>query len=71
MSQIITVTYDGEVLKPSQKLFLDIGKKYQIELIDDNNIHSLPENQPRTNIRSHESFLNGYAPEDEGLYDDY
>jgi hypothetical protein len=22
-------------------------------------------------IRNHSSFLNGYAPEDEGLYDDY
>ncbi|ARV63301.1 hypothetical protein BZZ01_29370 [Nostocales cyanobacterium HT-58-2] len=23
------------------------------------------------NIRSHDAFLKGYAPEDEGLYDDY
>jgi predicted DNA-binding antitoxin AbrB/MazE fold protein len=70
MSQIITVTYDGEVLKPSQKLSLNVGKQYQIELLDDNsNIFSSSENQ--TNIRSHESFLNGYASEDEGLYDDY
>jgi hypothetical protein len=22
-------------------------------------------------IRNHQAFLNGYAPEDEGLYDDY
>ena len=22
-------------------------------------------------IRNHKAFLNGYAPEDEGLYDDY
>ena len=22
-------------------------------------------------IRTHDAFLNGYAPEDEGLYDDY
>jgi hypothetical protein len=25
----------------------------------------------RTSIRNHSAFLNGYAPEDEGLYDDY
>jgi hypothetical protein len=24
-----------------------------------------------TFIRNHSAFLNGYAPEDEGLYDDY
>ena len=25
----------------------------------------------KTVIRNHSAFLNGYAPEDEGLYDDY
>jgi hypothetical protein len=25
----------------------------------------------KTLIRNHSAFLNGYAPEDEGLYDDY
>ena len=25
----------------------------------------------KTEIRNHSAFLNGYAPEDEGLYDDY
>ncbi len=24
-----------------------------------------------TAVRNHSAFLNGYAPEDEGLYDDY
>lgn len=38
MSQIITVTYDGEVLKPSQKLSLNVGKQYQIELLDANKV---------------------------------
>ncbi|MBF2057502.1 MAG: DUF104 domain-containing protein [Cyanobacterium sp. T60_A2020_053] len=72
MSQIITVTYDGEVLKPTKKLSLNVGKQYQIELLDnENKIFPSPENQIQTNIRSHQSFLNGYAPEDEGLYDDY
>ena len=26
---------------------------------------------PLEPIRQHDAFLNGYAPEDEGLYDDY
>jgi hypothetical protein len=27
--------------------------------------------QPNLTTRSHNSFLNSYSPEDEGLYDDY
>ncbi len=26
---------------------------------------------PAEAVRQHDAFLNGYAPEDEGLYDDY
>jgi hypothetical protein len=26
---------------------------------------------PLETVRQHDAFLNGYAPEDEGLYDDY
>jgi hypothetical protein len=26
---------------------------------------------PSQAVRDHQAFLNGYAPEDEGLYDDY
>jgi len=26
---------------------------------------------PMEPVRNHDAFLNGYAPEDEGLYDDY
>ena len=26
---------------------------------------------PMEPVRTHDAFLNGYAPEDEGLYDDY
>ena len=70
MTQLITVTYDGEVLKPTQKLSLDIGKEYQIELID-NESTMAEEKDKLIYVRSHDSFLNGYAPEDEGLYDDY
>ena len=67
MTQLITVTYDGEVLKPTQKLSLDIGKEYQIKLID--NESTIAEEKDKLSyIRSHKAFLNGYAPEDEGLY---
>jgi hypothetical protein len=34
------------------------------------NEESFPESE-KDAIRNHSAFLNGYAPEDEGLYDDY
>ena len=30
-----------------------------------------PSVPPMEPVRNHDAFLNGYAPEDEGLYDDY
>ncbi|WP_277753232.1 hypothetical protein [Cyanobacterium aponinum] len=39
--------------------------------ISEDVVNPIVENEIQTNIRSHESFLRGYAPEDEGLYDDY
>lgn len=33
-------------------------------------IEAIPESGSHE-IRRHDAFLNGYAPEDEGLYDDY
>jgi hypothetical protein len=33
-------------------------------------IAPLTENAAKSATRSHNAFLNGYAPEDEGLYDD-
>ncbi|MBF2058517.1 MAG: hypothetical protein IGQ45_15195 [Cyanobacterium sp. T60_A2020_053] len=32
---LITVTYDGKVLKPKDKLNLDTDKEYQIQVIDE------------------------------------
>lgn len=32
---LITVTYDGEVLKPKDQLNLDTDKEYQIQVIDE------------------------------------
>lgn len=35
------------------------------------NILKLSKLSQTPKIRNHHAFLNGYAPEDEGLYDDY
>jgi hypothetical protein len=35
-----------------------------------NNSQKTSESEPES-IRNHSAFLNGYIPEDEGLYDDY
>jgi len=34
-------------------------------------ISPVKEEESTTQVRGHTAFLNGYAPEDEGLYDDY
>lgn len=65
--KIISLSYEVE-LKPGEKLTLppsllaDIGEGRWLITI---------QQQPKTLVRSHDAFLNGYAPEDEGLYDDY
>jgi hypothetical protein len=41
MTQLITVTFDGEVLKPEIPLKLEINQKYQIQLISNNNDNNL------------------------------
>lgn len=72
MNQLITVTFDGQVLKPETPLNLDKNKKYQIQLIFDVEKEIINQKiKPKDNIRNHQAFLNGYMPEDEGLYDDY
>jgi hypothetical protein len=68
-SELINLIYEIE-LQPGEKLTLpesiveSIGAGRWIVTIESKQIIS-----PKT--RSHEAFLNGYAPEDEGLYDDY
>lgn len=37
---VVTVTYDGKVLKPKTSLDLEIDKEYEIELISDYNDHN-------------------------------
>lgn len=73
MNQLITVTFDGKVLKPETPLNLDKNKKYQIVLISELEKEMINQkiNSKDDNIRNHEGFLNGYAPEYEGLYDEY
>ncbi|MGK7939352.1 MAG: hypothetical protein AB4062_04190 [Crocosphaera sp.] len=49
----------------SAKLY---GEVYQ----EDKKLQELTEATSNINpIRNHQAFLNGYSPEDEGLYDDY
>jgi predicted DNA-binding antitoxin AbrB/MazE fold protein len=38
MTQLITVTFDGEVLKPEKPLNLEVNQQYQIQLIS--NFHN-------------------------------
>ena len=57
-------------LKPGEKLTLpesivnSLGSGRWLITIEQQSTNS-------ENIRSHDAFLNGYAPEDEGLYDEY
>ena len=53
---------EGEKLTIPDSIGQDIGKGKWLITIQPNLIGS---------IRTHNSFLNAYAPEDEGLYDDY
>ena len=74
MSKTITAIFDGRVLQPEKPLDLKRNQRYIITIANDESstiedqINSLPK---QNYIGNHESFLNGYAPEDEGLYDDY
>lgn len=67
-SSVNNLTYEielqpGETLTLPESLVAQIGAGSWIITI-----------QPKSTteeIRNHQAFLNGYAPEDEGLYDDY
>lgn len=68
---LLNLTYEVE-LKPGEKLTLPA---YFINAVDAGRwlITIRPymaATVPMTSIRSHSAFLNSYAPEDEGLYDD-
>jgi len=70
-SQLTNLTCEIEIL-PGEKLTLP---DFLVNSISAGRwvISIRPSIEEKTNaaIRSHDAFLNGYEPEDEGLYDDY
>jgi hypothetical protein len=76
---------NGKVLNLSYEVELQTGERLSFErlslpdsLLDSIGvgrwlvtIQPLAETSETQFIRNHQAFLNGYAPEDEGLYDDY
>ena len=68
-SSLINLTYEieiqsGETLTLPQSLIDQVGEGNWI-------ISIKPKSSQTEEIRIHNAFLNGYAEEDEGLYDDY
>lgn len=68
-SSLINLTYEielqsGETLTLPQSLVEQVGEGSWIISIQ-------PKLDRTEKIRNHNAFLNGYASEDEGLYDDY
>lgn len=68
-SSVNNLTYEidlqpGETLTLPESLVAQIGAGSWIITIQ-------PKPKLKEEIRAHQAFLNGYAPEDEGLYDDY
>ena len=68
-SSLINLTYEievqpGETLTLPKSLVEQVGVGSWIITIQ-------PKPKETEKIRNHNAFLNGYAPEDEGLYDDY
>ncbi|HEY9853519.1 MAG TPA: hypothetical protein V6D28_28875 [Leptolyngbyaceae cyanobacterium] len=68
-TQLVKLTYEIE-LQPGEKLTLPASL---VESIGAGNwiITIQPKQTEPPITRSHDAFLRGYAPEDEGLYDDY
>ena len=56
----------GETLKLPESVVNRVGPgRWRIIIVP------LQEAEATPAVRGHSAFLNGYAPEDEGLYDDY
>ena len=45
MNQLITATFDGQVLKPEIPLNLEVNKKYKIQLVFDDDQNSIQEHK--------------------------
>ena len=56
----------GETLQLPQQIVDSVGPGQWLVTIEP----LLPTSSPQR-VRGHSAFLNSYAPEDEGLYDDY
>jgi hypothetical protein len=70
-SKVTEITYDvtlqpGEALSLPQDAAQILGPGHWLVSIRPADLAS-----PQDSIRSHAAFLNGYSPEDDGLYDDY
>lgn len=69
-TKLVSLTYEVE-LQTGEKIILpdaianSIGQGRWLITIT-----PLTAGSPQNTTRSHDAFLNGYAPEDEGLYDD-
>lgn len=68
-SSLVNLTYEielqpGETLTLPQSIVEQVGAGNWIITIQPKPIET-------EKIRNHNAFINGYAPEDEGLYDDY
>lgn len=70
-SNLLNLTYEIE-LQPGEKLALPptlidvIGAgRWVVTIRPSETITAVP------SVRNHSAFLNSYAPEDEGIYDDY
>ncbi len=68
-NKLITLTYEiklkpGEKLNIPESLLENVGAGSWVITIQ-------KKTQLPVETRTHDSFLNGYAPEDEGLYDYY
>ncbi|QSJ16700.1 hypothetical protein JYQ62_34315 [Nostoc sp. UHCC 0702] len=68
-SKVVNLTYEIE-LKPGEKLSLP---ESIVESVGAGNWIITIQPKPTSSVitPSHDAFLNSYAPEDEGLYDDY
>ncbi|MBD2451638.1 hypothetical protein H6G76_31870 [Nostoc sp. FACHB-152] len=67
--QLIKLIYEIE-LQPGEKL--NLPESILNNIAAGNWVITIQQKAEVTeSIRTHDAFLNGYAPEDEGLYDDY
>jgi hypothetical protein len=68
-NELTTLTYEIE-LKPGEKL--NLPESILENITTGRWVITIQQKvEESQSTRNHDAFLNGYAPEDEGLYDDY